>query len=194
MPHARSAAASHPRDCQPKRISSSLTGVTAGLAEQKRCHVTLGETLSVFLSSGYECSRLCPRSCATTYRDCTVQLSRLVLIKPRSLFQLRVFRSYRHVEKHAEKQIKKISYCTSHWDDSKTLSRTSPSKGRPTPAGAGMKTTMPGATQMAKSTTQPKQPPWLNRICCSRLRKIGQTIETHLKIVRARDCLRAVQI
>ena len=114
VPHARSAAASHPRDCQPKRISSSLTGVTAGLAEQKRCHVTLGETLSVFLSSGYECSRLCPRSCATTYRDCTVQLSRLVLIKPRSLFQLRVFRSYRHVEKHAEKQIKKISYCTSH--------------------------------------------------------------------------------
>ena len=91
VPHARSAAASHPRDCQPKRISSSLTGVTAGLAEQKRCHVTLGETLSVFLSSGYECSRLCPRSCATTYRDCTVQLSRLVLIKPRSLFQLRYF-------------------------------------------------------------------------------------------------------
>jgi len=154
VPHARSAAASHPRDCQSKRISSSLTGVTAGLAEQKRCHVTLGETLSVFLSSGYECSRLCPRSCATTYRDCTVQLSRLVLIKPCSLFQLRVFRSY---QKQAEKQIKKISYCTSHWDDSKTLSRTSPSKGRPSPTGAGMKTTMPAAAQTAKSTTQPKQ-------------------------------------
>jgi len=132
----RAARASH----RPILLSgSTITGVTAGLAEQKRCHITLGETLPVFLTSGYECSRLCPRSCATTYRDGTLQLSRLVLIKPRSLFQLRVFRSYRHVEKHAEKQIKKISYCTSHWDDSKTLSRTSPSKGRPSPAGAGMK-------------------------------------------------------
>ena len=157
MPHARSAAASHPRDCQPKRISSSLTGVTAGLAEQKRCHVTLGETLSVFLSSGYECSRLCPRSCATTYRDCTVQLSRLVLIKPRSLFQFKGISELSPCRKTRGEANQKNILLHLAPDDSKTLSRTSPSKGRPTPAGAGMKTTMPGATQTAKSTTQPKQ-------------------------------------
>jgi hypothetical protein len=49
-----------------------------------------------------------------------------VLIKPRQLLQLKVFRSYRHVEKHAEGQIRKKSHCTSHWGESKTLSRTSP--------------------------------------------------------------------
>ena len=174
MPHPRSAAASHPRERQQERTSSSLTGVTAGLTEQKRCHVKPGETLSVFLSSGYECSRLCPRNCATTYRDCTVQLSRLVLIKPRWLSRLRVFRSYRYVEKTRRSKSETILAPRTG-----TIRRTSRSDGPTEPAGAGMKTTMTGAAQTAKSTTQPKT----NSIAFvgSRLRKIGQTVETHLK-------------